>query len=1080
MYLKELEVFGFKSFPEKTRLIFEPGITVVVGPNGCGKSNVFDAIKWSLGEQSPKSLRGAKMEDVIFNGTEHHHPLGYCEVSLTFSNEDNYLPIDFKEVAIARRLYRSGESQYFLNKNQVRLKDIEDLFMGTGIGEATYSFVEQGKIEIFLSYKPEDKRLIFDEASGIVKYKDRKKETLKRLQETDDNLIRLEDILTEVTRQTRYLERQVEKAQKYKDTQGALVDAEKKIARLNLSALDGKTASYAGELENLKNQESSKENELSALAADAAQINEKLVGLRTSIEEVSGITIGLSAQIENSQSHIVVCGRQIGDLQGRCENLLKNEGALKERLNLHEQRVSEEHTRCLTIDEELKACAASVGCCREESESLIARIDEARKKANDEKAKVFEFETDRTHAHNRLIEIQTNLSVYLKRKQRLVLDKARIEDLLKEKEIILKDILVRSENFESTLLVMRETKNVLVAKDKELKDKKEELKNSFITKEKELVELNSYYDFLRDLKVKYDIFPSLQKVAVTFKEHPGNVNKLVASFKGVEFINENGLFKAEVEAKIISHDESELEMRIEQAKATIAEIAAALSQADCDIQAVGVSLLEESARLESEEAKYTALSREKEDLYKEMRRFSEEFELVELEFKTNTEAMQTLENDKAGQEQELKNHDDNLRLAHFNLTEAQNVINKSLERMKELDIEMARQEAQRIALNREKETLVSQMGLFEEEKLNIINSITSLSLEREDNLKRSTALNTEIDGYNIKIGETQAKIEENFRKKSELEHSEVELLRDTEQKRRSVQALEKELQRIKESSYDKKLDAQSVDYEKQKIFDYVKQVYELELDLNEALAIENSLEELNLERDRLLNRKRSLGEVNLVAIEEFEELKTRKDFLEQQKNDLVESKENLKKAIGKINKTCRDMFMETFTKVQEEFKKNFRFLFNGGNADLILVDPENVLESGVEIEVQPPGKKLQNVSLLSGGEKALTAISLIFAIFRVKPSPLCVLDEIDAPLDESNVDRFNNILKEFAVISQFVVITHNKKTMANADVLYGVTMQEKGVSKLVSVKLNGERKPLAQTPSAEASAETPVQEPAAA
>jgi len=1080
MYLKELELFGFKSFPEKTRLTFEPGITVVVGPNGCGKSNVFDAIKWSLGEQSPKSLRGTKMEDVIFNGTEHHPALGYCEVSLTFSNEDNYLPIDFKEVAIARRLYRSGESQYFLNKNQVRLKDIEDLFMGTGIGEATYSFVEQGKIEIFLSYKPEDKRLIFDEASGIVKYKDRKKETLKRLQETDDNLIRLEDILTEVTRQTRYLERQVEKAQKYKDTQSALVEAEKKIARLNLSVLDEKTASCTGELENLKNQESAKENELNALTAETTQINEKLLDRRRAIEEVSGITIALNAQIENSQSHIVVCGRQIDDLQSRCENLLKNEGGLKERLSLHEQRVSEEHTRCRTIDEELKGCAVSISCCREENESLIARIDEARKKSNDEKAKVFEFETDRTHAHNRLIEIQTNLGVYLKRKQRLVLDKARIEGLLKEKEIVLKDMLVKTESFESALIVMREAKNVLIAKDKELKDKKEELKNSFITKEKELVELNSYYDFLMDLKVKYDIFPSLQKVAVTFKEHPGNVNKLVASFKGVEFVNENGLFKAEVEAKIISHDESELKTRIEQAKSVIAEIAAALGRIDSEIQTISSRLLEESARLDGEEAKFTALSREKEDLYKEMRRFAEEFDLVELELKTNTDAMQALENDKSREDQELKNHDENLRLAHLNLTEAQNAISKSLERIKELDIEMARQEAARIALNREKESLTSQMSLFEEEKLNIINSISSLSVEREDNSKRVAALNEEINQYNIKISEDRLRIEENSRKKREFEHAEVELLRNIEEMRRNVQVLEKELQRIKESSYNKKLAGQSIDYEKQKIFDYVKQVYELELDLNEVLAVENSLEELVVERDRLLNRKRSLGEVNLVAIEEFEELKTRKDFLEQQKNDLVESKENLKKAIGKINKTCRDLFMDTFVKIQGEFKQNFRFLFNGGNADLILVDPENVLESGVEIEVQPPGKKLQNVSLLSGGEKALTAISLIFAIFKVKPSPLCVLDEIDAPLDEANVDRFNNILKEFAAISQFVVITHNKKTMANADILYGVTMQEKGISKLVSVKLNGDRKPLASQPVAESSAETPAQEPAAA
>ncbi|MBU2251358.1 MAG: chromosome segregation protein SMC, partial [Candidatus Omnitrophica bacterium] len=268
----------------------------------------------------------------------------------------------------------------------------------------------------------------------------------------------------------------------------------------------------------------------------------------------------------------------------------------------------------------------------------------------------------------------------------------------------------------------------------------------------------------------------------------------------------------------------------------------------------------------------------------------------------------------------------------------------------------------------------------------------------------------------------------------------------------ALQNLEKESQELRASTYNKKLEIQSLEYEKEKVKDYLKQVYSLELDLSGLEHPQETFEELNLIKEKLQSRMKSLGEVNLVAIEEFEELKKREEFLETQKQDLITSKENLKKAIAKINRTSKEMFIETFTKIEQEFKQHFKFLFNGGRANLILVDPENVLESGVEIEVQPPGKKLQNVSLLSGGEKALTATALIFAIFKVRPSPLCVLDEIDAPLDEANVDRFNHLLKKFSAFSQFILITHNKKSMSNADVLYGVTMQEKGISKLVSVK----------------------------
>jgi len=1059
MHLKELNIFGFKSFADKTNLSFEPGITVVVGPNGCGKSNVFDAIKWALGEQSPKSLRGAKMEDVIFNGTENHPALSYCEVTLTFSNEDRYLPIDYQEVSIARRLYRSGESQYFLNKNVVRLKDIEELFMGTGIGESTYSFVEQGKIEIFLSYKPEDKRLIFDEASGIVKFKDRKKETLKRLQETDDNLLRLEDILAEVNRQVRYLERQVEKARKYKELQETLVTVEKQIACLQLKNIDAQAQTFAQDIDGLVSREGSQAQELAAAMEGLSQLEEKLNQLRVTLDEFNAREIASNAQIENSLSQSAMLKRNIDELIGRGNNLAQTEGALKERLTLHETRFAQEMARCQAIAQELQVADAEIVSLKDEADRLLHAVEEQRRVVSDEKAKIFEFENERSHAHNQLIEIQTNFTALEKRKQRLLLDRAQIDQMLSQRQESLKSIEEIIVILDKELNDLRAAKDALAAKTAELAVQKEDLKTQLNNKEKELVELQSYFEFLQDFKEKYDIFPATKNITVTFNEDPGKVNKVIASLKDVVFTNNNGQYQAQVEAKIISLDESQIQERIDAARGQVAQLKEQIAANDREAARVVAETSGVSAQLSQKEEKYRRVMQDKETLLNDLKRLSEEMTLLEQEMHSTAESMQALDSGRIAKEEEVKRHDESLRLTHEALKHSQNIINKNQERHKEIDIEVARKEAHKLSLHKENDTLHSKMGLFEEEKQNIFITLADIAKEQEGNSVRCESLRGEAVALEAKAAQARQAIEELKAQRVEFDNQEQEILRAMETGKNHAHVLEGEIQKVKDTAYNKKLEAQSLDYEKQKVFDYLRQVYTLELDINESLTVESSLEELQAEKEKLFNRRKSLGEVNLVAIEEFEELKTRKEFMEKQKLDLVTAKEELKKAIGKINKTCRDMFIDTFSKVQEEFKANFKYLFNGGRANLVLLDPENVLESGVEIEVQPPGKKLQNISLLSGGEKSLTAIALIFAIFRVKPSPLCVLDEIDAPLDEANVDRFNSILKEFSSVSQFVVITHNKKTMSHGDVLYGVTMQEKGVSKLVSVKLNNREKP---------------------
>lgn len=1052
MYLKELEIFGFKSFPEKTVLKFEPGITVIVGPNGCGKSNVLDSIKWALGEQSPKSLRGSKMEDVIFNGTENYPALSYTEVNMTFPNEDSYLPIDYKEVSVSRRLYRSGESEYFINKNIVRLKDVEDLLMGTGIGESTYSFVEQGKIEVFLSYKPEEKRLIFDEASGIVKYKERKKETLKKLQETEENLIRLQDIISEVKRQIRYLERQVEKAKKYRKIQDELVDVEKKVASLQFRNLEEKTNGLLEDLNKAKDKEESKNNELKDVKARQEEFNSEVRKLRINLEEANSGVISLGAQIENSTMHINVYQQRIKEFQDRNFNLSHTENNLKERLSLQEKRVQEERCRFSVIEANVKELQEQVKNLQEEKERLKKELQEAARAVKEDKTKILELESSKINLGNSLVEIQTNLSTLMNRKKRLFLDKAKVEEFLKERGDSLKSIQQDLNDVNQRLEVLKEKKNSLLAKEKELTLCKEDLRQRLVEQEKELIELNASYEFLKDLHIKYETFSVTKKVTVIFEEDPKDINKLVASLKDIQFCNEDGKFRAQIEVKVVSLEESQIEGRIKFTQAELHKTKQQLEDTDRQLVGLTEQVSVEIKGIEEDEKKWQEKLQEKEALNRELLRVNEEFELVCGEITTVTEEIAGYEQKQKQIEQELGVYEENLNVVNHDMVTQQEIITRGNERIKEIDIEAARKEAENQAFYKEKEGLSSKIIIIEEEKHNIVCNIDSIEKERGDNLFKIGELNEEIRKLGAAIEEGKQKIQACIQKKAELEKEELMLIQNIEEIRIKEQGLEKEYEDIRAAIYNKKLEIQSLEYEKEKIKDYLKQVYHLEVDFSLLGVIEEGLDSLLELKETLKKKLEAIGEVNLVVEQEFEELQKREDFLEKQKEDLVTSKENLKKAIQKINHTSKEIFLDIFTKIQEEFKKNFRFLFNGGRAELILLDHDNVLESGVDIEVQPPGKKLQNVSLLSGGEKALTAISLIFAIFRVKPSPLCVLDEIDAPLDEANVDRFNHLLKEFASSSQFIIITHNKKTMSNADVLYGVTMQEKGVSKVVSVK----------------------------
>lgn len=1052
MYLKNLEIFGFKSFPEKISLKFEPGTTVVVGPNGCGKSNVFDAIKWALGEQAPKALRGAKMEDIIFSGTESIAPLNYTEVFLTFCNEDKYLPIDYKEVAVGRRLYRSGESNYFINKSPVRLRDVQELFMGTGIGESTYSFVEQGKIEIFLSYKPEDKRLIFDEASGIIKYKERKKETLRKLQDTEDNILRLDDILSEVRRQIRYLERQVQKAKKFKEVQAELVEIEKKIANIQVAGLDEKISCLQAELGRFKDDQQVKESQLEEAAGSSSQLNEELRLLRSKLEEATTKVVTLEGKIEGSINLIEVNSQRIKELSQRETSLSSSKTNLESRLSLQEERSRVEFQRAKTIEARSIELNESVEKLEVESGLLKATIAQTRKKVILEKEKILNLEDKKSHLNNSLIEMQTKLSALINRKKRLVLDKARLENLTCENQERFNAASQDSLRLQAELNSLADKRKALAVKESETISLIEDVKTKLIDKEKESLELNASYDFLKDLSMKYETFSSRKKVTVIFEEEPKDINKLVASLGGVEFKEQDGLFKASIEARVVAFEEDQLKEKIAQVAVDIDFANKQVEALGSQKQAIHNDLAVENKQIEEARSLFQGAQQQKDTFERELGRLKEEAELLETEIKTNLEDITDCQAKEAQSQEEISFFENDIGVAKQALTRANDAVIHTQERINEVDIETTRFLAQIQSSEKEKEALASKISLFKDEMKNIYTDIEKIDIEKEDNKLKVDSCRKQIEELNLKISDDQKAIESLRGQKQDLEKEAFGLEGLLDEARSSLQKIEKEIQKISSAGYNKKLEIQSFEYEKEKVRDYLLQVYNIEFEPAKDQEAENNIDELLPIKEKLQKKVKSLGEVNLVAIEEFDELKKRQDFLEAQKEDLTTAKDNLKKAISKINRTCKELFLETFNRIEVEFKKNFKFLFNGGRANLILMDPDNVLESGVEIEVQPPGKKLQNVSLLSGGEKALTAIALIFAIFTVRPSPLCVLDEIDAPLDEANVDRFNHLLRKFSANSQFVIITHNKKTMSNASCLYGVTMQEKGVSKLVSVK----------------------------
>ncbi len=1090
MYFKRLEIFGFKSFADKTVLNFEPGITAVIGPNGCGKSNIFDAIRWVLGEQSVKELRGSSMEDVIFNGTDKKPALGFAEVSVTFSNESRALPVDYNEVTVTRRLFRSGESEYLLNKTTVRLKDITELFLGTGVGAEAYSLVQQGKVDLVVSAKPEDRRAILDEASGITKYKARRREAMNKLKDTDNNLLRINDIVVEVKRQIATLERQANKARRYKDEFEKLKGMEVQFANLELNDQKALRDELRRRLESLRQKES-------RLAEEVAQFNEQIEQetylmeeLEDKINEVNADSIKLDGQID-------ICERQIEFNQERIDSHLANEKRLQEkkvqlssRVEVQNEKIEEVRRVLSEVEQTMQGNLQKLNEKKQALEVIARSLEEARGTIRLEEEKIMDVTSNQVHVKNRLTEIMKEVQGCLARKRRLEMEDAKVTGEKNDVDQRLTDIKSKLEASSSRL---NELKVDLEARRQTMDDQLADLsglEKDIDDLEKKTLFLNSQKEFIEKMSVQYQDMPDPAVDGRFFTASPPNDKQtgIIGKVKDVIPLDEarrramgevfpgdpQNFCEIVCEAKFVELDPMTIGVQIEALSLQIQEKSAQREELAARIKQEKAELGEVEFNLHQQEKTFSIYQSQQNDVLGECDKLNEELELVKSELDEVTGALTKHKIAESDLIRHLDSLNQELSFCQLRIKEKQEwIAGKSRER-EEATIVVAQVETELSSIEDRRRTHNDNLKLATEvlencqsEMQGIDEDCRNMETQREEFLKG-------IEVSRAKIVALQEDKESLRGVLSQYEEQKNELNLRLESVRTNVKGLTEEIESIRNDLHNEQMGEQELAFHEKEIKDRLMQTYRIDLDIANREAAEARAAEVKaaeeagteppaqpqvLDREemetaitRLRKRCDSFGSVNLVAIEEFEELRERFEFLTKQQSDLITAKESLHQTIRKINRQTRQMFLDTFTKVSEEFRIYFRMLFGGGDAQLVLLDPENVLESGIDIVARPPGKKLQNISLLSGGEKTLTAIGLIFGVFKVNPSPFCVLDEIDAALDESNVGRYSYLLKDFAKIAQFIVITHNKKTIASANVMYGITMQETGVSKIVSVK----------------------------
>jgi len=1184
MHFKALELIGFKSFADKTKLNFEPGVTAVVGPNGCGKSNIADAIRWVLGEQSAKSLRASSMSDVIFNGTDNKEPTNMAEVSLTFSNENRALPIDYDEVTISRRAFRSGENEYLLNKTPVRLKDISELLMGTGLNTDSYSVMEQGKMDMILSSKPEDRRYVFEEASGITKYKSKKKEALRKLEQTEQNLLRINDIITEVKRQIGSIERQARKAERYKVDYEKLKEFEVKLSFSEYRELRTQEKTISVGSEDVKTREKDLDTEvrgmsekMSAYRQSADEVNTKMSELRNSQGELSNTLDMNTHKIEIDRERIAEAlslqeslKKEIGSILSKIET----SGFLVQKLKEDLARIEEEASSRKRLLEEKEGVLSGILKWIEETESRVKSL----------KVQVVDYLAKETRLKNELIKISADLQNRKSRQRRIELEKDNVERDLGAVSAELEAIRKEFQQAESSATAMQSDLDAKKSDYDKLITETNSLECEIAGRESARAAAGSKIEMLEEMLKSYEGFGQGVKniMAIRFAGEPASfgIHGVLAEIIKVERGYEEAIsvFLGDHAQVIVMESDADIERAIEHlsqsrsgranfisletlkkiaSRAPMTDhstlrpvkdfvriapgfeavvdyffadayVAGDLSEAsraaaslptativtkdgrkfDRGVISGGSSSDSEEAlligrrdRLESMKLELAALEtrleilalsrKEKTELRKTLesqmdsieeslraeeikaaniktrkdsreeneRRIIEEFQVLALELDESLQSIDELTKKGESMNAELNEIAGANSHAQSFINDSQIAIIGKREEKESLGLEMATLRTQFESVDRDLDNIRNNekkeaSALFEME-----GSLASKNDAIKEYDQRIATFDEEIKSLSAGNGSITAELEALGMEIAGVEKSKSEIMDKLSLDALQLKEKERGLESLRNQIRDADVKITELLYRKNNLKDRILQAHKVDLETFYMELDDNAdWESIKSQVTELRERLDKMGPVNLVAIEEHKELEERCSFLSHQQEDLLNAKDSLMKAIQKINKTTKELFLDAFQKIQVEFKSFFKLLFGGGQAELILIDEQDVLESGIEIIARPPGKKLQNIMLLSGGEKAMTAIALLFSIFKVRPSPFCVLDEIDAPLDESNVIRFSNVLKDFLKISQFIIITHNKRTIELADVMYGITMQEKGVSKIVSVKFMDNKK----------------------